>query len=315
MQVVGKGPGDRGAAASTGAGGRPRNAASSSLVGSSSASLLGGLRERTDLFEGAAAKTTKKKTNFFDEVGAGDTSDEEEGGSSEGETRWFPPNARSKPPKESEGGGLDDLMRKAMAMGQIPETDISALVQLEMLSQLKSLKKTKNGDSSDSDLEDQLLKGNASSKLRGVHRLRKQVRKKPGHFVKKYAQHCRSRLGVRSAQQPWTMMQYSLKLLPRFGKMKGLWRAHWMMANVVQAHLEGDPDYAAAWAVQSMKCLHQVALNSGGWQVGHLLLPEEDPLGQEEFGGSPEELMAAQAYRSAIDELRKVKSTKAEGDE
>jgi len=50
MQEMGKGKGDSGAAASTGAGGRQRSAASSSRVGSSSASLLGGLRERTDLF-------------------------------------------------------------------------------------------------------------------------------------------------------------------------------------------------------------------------------------------------------------------------
>ena len=94
--------------------------------------------------------------------------------------------------------------------------------------------------------------------------------------------------------------------------MKGLWRCHWMLANIIQSHIEGNPEFALAFACQSMKCLHQVALDQGGWQVAHLLLPEEDPLAPEEFGGDPEELQAAQAFRSALSELKKAKSTEKE---
>ena len=45
--------------------------------------------------------------------------------------------------------------------------------------------------------------------------------------------------------------------------MKGLWRCHWMLANIVQSHIEGNPEFALAFACQSMKCLHQVALDQG----------------------------------------------------
>ena len=50
------------------------------------------------------------------------------------------------------------------------------------------------------------------------------------------------------------------------------------------------------------------------WHTGHLMVPLEDPLAAEEFGGSPEELMIAQQYRTALSELRRTGKGK-KGDE
>ena len=173
-----------------------------------------------------------------------------------------------------------------------------------MLRQLRRMKGARSSGSDGSNDSDEGVT-KSGSKLRGIQRLRKHVRKKPRSVTKQYTDHVKVRLGVRNTSKPWTFMDYSTKLLPRFGKMKGLWRAHWLMSNVLQSMSEGETDYAMAFWVQSLKCLHQVALDGGGWHNGQLLIPEEDPLAPEEYGGSPKELMAAQSYRGALAELKR----------
>ena len=59
-----------------------------------------------------------------------------------------------------------------------------------------------------------------------------------------------------------------------------------------------------------LKCLHQVALDRWAWNTGLLLVPVEDPLAPEEFGGDPEELKAAHGYQTALSELKKLKVKK-----
>ena len=154
----------------------------------------------------------------------------------------------------------------------------------------------------------------SKSRLRGVMEMRKKIKKKPMRYVNRYIRHVKGKLQVRSSTQTWSCMGYSHRLLPRFGKLRGLWRCHWLLSNVLQSQIEGEQEFAAAFVCQTLKCLHQVALDQGAWHTGHLMIPLEDPLAAEEFGGSPEELMIAQQYRTALADLRKTGKGK-KGDE
>jgi len=155
---------------------------------------------------------------------------------------------------------MSQLMAMAVSSG-----DVSQLVQLEMLKQLRSLQKAKGSSDGDSSSEEEGLVGaKPATKLRGIHRLRRGIRNNPSKFSNRFVKHVKARLGVRSARTLWTVQDYSLKLPPRFGQMNSLWRCHWMLANIIQSHIEGNPEFALAFACQSMTCLHQVALDQGG---------------------------------------------------
>ena len=106
---------------------------------------------------------------------------------------------------------------------------------------------------------------------------------------------------------PWRFADWSLKVLPKFGKMKGLWRAHWILAMILEKIRRGETDLAAAWCVQGSRCIYQVALDRGVWSTASLLLPEQDPLVADSSGGTLEELMAAHAWQSATAELKKIR--------
>ena len=63
--------------------------------------------------------------------------------------------------------------------------------------------------------------------------------------------------------------------------------------------------HAYAHLVQSMKCLHQVALDIGSWETAALLLiPMPDALSGPSFGGEEHELAAVQSYRRALRDLK-----------
>ena len=86
--------------------------------------------------------------------------------------------------------------------------------------------------------------------------------------------------------------------------MMGLWRCHYVASEIAQLGLDSKPEHATALAVQLCKALLQVAIDGGNWTNAIWLLPFEDPLGQEEFGGEEEELAEIHAYRKATSELK-----------
>ena len=66
--------------------------------------------------------------------------------------------------------------------------------------------------------------------------------------------------------------------------MKGLWRCHYLLQEVLQLLVEKDHEHTLALLVQGSKALHQVALDRGSWQNAALFLPPPDPLGESLFG-------------------------------
>jgi hypothetical protein len=134
--------------------------------------------------------------------------------------------------------------------------------------------------------------------------------------VKRYEDQICEMLGVVDDRQYSAHRDWSRRLLPKFGRMRGMWRCHFMAAEILQAWRDGSPDRAAALTVQMLKVLHQLAVDGGSWDTAMMLWPAPDPLASDEFGGSELEMRRIHAYRKAVSELRKkVQSTEQEESE
>eukprot|EP00973_Karenia_brevis_P090206 12401465-Karenia_brevis.AAC.1 len=70
--------------------------------------------------------------------------------------------------------------------------------------------------------------------------------------------------------------------------------------EITQFLAEGDLDHGLAFTIQCAKALNQVGLN----QVGLLLVPAVDPIGEPVFGGQEKELAAIHRYRKALKDLK-----------
>ena len=56
--------------------------------------------------------------------------------------------------------------------------------------------------------------------------------------------------------------------------------------------------------MQLLKSLHQAVIDGGNWTLASSLLPWEDPLGRDVFGGDENELAAAAAWTKSVRELQ-----------
>ena len=77
-----------------------------------------------------------------------------------------------------------------------------------------------------------------------------------------------------------------------------------MIAEMLEFQLAGDTIHAAAYNVQCLQTLLQVALDGGDWTVAVHLLPIQNPLERAEFGGDEDELQCVHSYQKALKELR-----------
>ena len=218
--------------------------------------------------------------------------------------------------EETDSEGALDPGQLAQDMGSAgpPGASVQDLIQLQMLKQLKKLSKTRD-DTSSSGSDKSGGNRKAASKFRGVVRLRKHIRRKPLSFVRRYEAKVRRKLGAHDSRKVWRYSDLSWKLLSRFGKMKGLWRLHWVISEILQEAMldDVDHDFVKAALAQTLKAVHQVAIDDGDWSTAFLFLPWEDPLQGDDFAGDPSEMLAAQAYRTAMSDLRRRK--KQEGNE
>ena len=185
--------------------------------------------------------------------------------------------------------------------------DPTQLIQLEMLKVLKGMQKSRRGGDSDSDDYEKKKK----TGFQGVHTLKEDFAKNPKKIVKDYTTYVKTTLGVDGTLMPWRTRDLNKKLVRVFGKMRGLHRCHGMLAELFQLQLEGKTDHAAAYTVQAMKVLHQVAIDGGSWASAELLLPLGEGIEVSHFGGSEKEMVAIHAYHKALKEL-KASHTKAQ---
>ena len=190
----------------------------------------------------------------------------------------------------------------AGASGQ--QAGLMELIQLKLLKEIKGLRRSRRDGSSSSGSDDTGKTG-SSSKLRGVLKLRRRIKKHPGKLVKQYTRRVRERLCAEDDRVAWSFVEHSKGLVGRFGKMRGLWRAHWMFSRALDVSLSNNMVAVQAHLVQACKCLHQVALDKGAWTQAQLLLADPDPLAPEEFAGETHELLADHAYFAALNDLKK----------
>ena len=95
-----------------------------------------------------------------------------------------------------------------------------------------------------------------------------------------------------------------MKLVSTFGRMRGLWRAHYLGSEILFHYQLGEWEYAESLLVQLLKLLHQVAVDGGSWDNALLMWPTEDPVGQEDFGMEEHEMIAIHAYRRGLTDLK-----------
>ena len=106
---------------------------------------------------------------------------------------------------------------------------------------------------------------------------------------------------------PWQHTDFSHKIRVQFGKVTGLWRLHYAMANMLTVTEQKRTDGTLA---QTLKAVHQVAMDSGSWSNAVLLLPWQDLLQRELWAGEDNEMAtAARNSRAIMDLFLKTQST------
>ena len=86
----------------------------------------------------------------------------------------------------------------------------------------------------------------------------------------------------------------SERLRPAFGKMAGLWRMHHGLSEIFELLENQRVEQAAATVCQLLKASHQAALDQGSWALAATLLPWDDPLAREPFGGDGADVVLPQ---------------------
>ena len=190
--------------------------------------------------------------------------------------------------------------------GMIPDPNM--LLQYEMLHMLQTMHQQRrprdDSDSSSTELWEQ-----SGSKLKAILRLRRRVRKNPIRIAARYRNRSLAKLGVTilsngTLSSPFTHRMTSERLRLAFGKMSGLRKTRHGVSEILELLEHQQVEQAAATAVQLLKDIHQAALDQESWFLASTLLPWEDPLQREVFGGDEEEMLAAAAWNRSIRDLQ-----------
>ncbi len=189
----------------------------------------------------------------------------------------------------------------AAAPGPGMPFDMNAMVQMEMLHAIRRL--GRRGGESDS--EDEEGKPQTDKAFKGLHQMRRRYEKHPEKVIGEFVDRMRRELGVSHPHQYWKVADYSGRVQPQFGRLRGLYRCHYACAEALQEYLAGRPDHMAAQVALLLQCLHQVALDAGEWQNGALVMMHPDPLSRPEFGAGQTEMARIAAYRRALADLHK----------
>ena len=163
------------------------------------------------------------------------------------------------------------------------------------------------GGGTGSDSENEIEGGSSSRQQRGfsgVQRLRRRYEKFPEKQSQAYLDKVMQELGIVNSAQPWLCTDFSRRVLPTFGKMRGLWRTHHGISEALQHAIEGRSAHCVAHLCALLQAIHQAAIDHGDWQVAALLVPTADPLARSQFGAGERELVDVHAYRQAMQQLQ-----------
>ncbi len=97
--------------------------------------------------------------------------------------------------------------------------------------------------------------------------------KHPRRILDQYVADVKELLGVTNPQPFWHFRDYSKKLMPRLGSLRGIWRVQHMLSDILMMYHVGHAEIAAALTVQAQKTVGQVGLGTGDWNTASLLWP------------------------------------------
>ena len=146
-------------------------------------------------------------------------------------------------------------------------------------------------------------------KLRGAARAFNRYRKskdamwrKPMKHVRIYIKEIETELGVEGGDLPYNRYQpVGLHEEDPVWQAEGLFRCHFLVSYILKHLLDDDKESAALMAVLTLRCLHQVALDSGNWMLTTL----KDLLSRRRWGGEPGHLETAADYLRTVQDLEK----------
>lgn len=210
---------------------------------------------------------------------------------------------------------LDTLLQKSLAGAATGSggVDINALVQMQILKELKGRKNKKqiertddsdesNSSVSDSSGEDRVKLKGAGKALRAYRQTYRSMKRQPLRHVRRYVKEVEEQLGATSST-PYSLSDMSRKL--NFGKQKTLMRLHFAISEALQTLLSGKTDQTALQLTLLLRSIHQCSLDNGSWRVAWLLTHLVDPLQQPKFGGEAQDLEIIASYVRAMGDLEK----------
>ena len=174
--------------------------------------------------------------------------------------------------------------------------EFQSMVLPKILERLEKFDTKKKKEKDDSD--DDRVYGKAAKAVRGMNKLRKNLRNHPEEIVKAYREQCILDLGAQDGRA-WTYWGKN-KRIP-WGKLLDLKRVFFLVAEVVRLLGEGETGQGHAMAVQTLKAMEQVALNGGNWRAAWHLAGIQDPMGKRTFAGTEAETEAIAAYITEIE--------------
>ena len=145
------------------------------------------------------------------------------------------------------------------------------------------LQEDSDSDDKSSSQEDKKLRGAA----RAFNRYRKSkdaMWRKPMKHVRIYIKEIETELGVEGGDLPYKRYQpVGLHEEDPVWQAEGLFRCHFLVSYILKHLLDDDKESAALMAVLTLRCLQQVALDSGNWMLTTL----KDLLSRRRWGGEP----------------------------
>ena len=137
-----------------------------------------------------------------------------------------------------------------------------------------------------------------------LRRRRRKFHRRPETFYKRYKTRIMQKLNVVNAQQYWSWTDNSRRLKGRFGKYMTMCRIHFALSHALDFGERQEYQKIVPFLGLIQQALVTAAADFGSWENASLIIPTEDPLDQDPFGGDYNDLEAVFSYRKALRELQ-----------
>ena len=121
-------------------------------------------------------------------------------------------------------------------------------------------------------------------------------------MVGQYVEEVKRKMGVEDGD---SFRIYHFSGNVQWGRVRGLHRIHYHLSRILDLSMRGSVVESQAYTVQLLKAIAQVSLDNGSWDVANRLLPAQDPLAREAWGGTEKEMETALGYLEALKKLRR----------